>query len=93
MQLGRGTPAAPHTPNILYGSEACLTPPPPPPPLSPAHSPIAMYNKVHSPPLWQRTIMGTVNVVCFVVSVLAVVGSAYNIAEDASTYKMFGGRR
>ena len=67
--------------------------PPPPPPLSPAHSPIAMYNKVHSPPLWQRTIMGTVNVVCFVVSVLAVVGSAYNIAEDASTYKMFGGRR
>ena len=52
-----------------------------------------MYNKVHSPPLWQRTIMGTVNVVCFVVSVLAVVGSAYNIAEDASTYKMFGGRR
>lgn len=59
----------------------------------PAPSPIAMYNKVHSPPRWKRVVLAVVNGITFVVSVLAVVGSAMNIAQDAANYRMFGGRR
>jgi hypothetical protein len=59
---------------------------------STVYYPIAMYAKVHSPPRWQRALMSFVNWLCFVVSVLAVVGSAANIARDAGSYQMFGGR-
>lgn len=58
---------------------------------STVYFPIAMYVKVRSPPRWQRLAMGAVNAVTFVVSVLAAVGSAWQIARDAKSYRMFGG--
>jgi len=58
---------------------------------STVYFPIAMYIKIRAPPLWQRALMQSVNLVCFVVSVLAAVGSAWNMARDAKNYKMFGG--
>jgi hypothetical protein len=51
-----------------------------------------MFIKVRSPPPWQRAAMQSVNAVAFVVSLLAAVGSVWNIAQDAGSYRMFGGR-
>ncbi|KAI8466468.1 MAG: transmembrane amino acid transporter protein-domain-containing protein [Monoraphidium minutum] len=59
---------------------------------STVYFPIAMYTKVHGPPAWQRAGLQAINAVSFVVSVLAAVGSGWNIAQDAHTYALFGGR-
>lgn len=57
---------------------------------STVYFPVTMYIKVHAPPAWQRAAMQTINVVSFVVSMLAAVGSVWDIMQDASSYKMFG---
>lgn len=58
---------------------------------STVYFPIAMYTRVRSPPPWQRRIMAVVNVAAFVVSVLAAVGSLWQIVIDARGYRLFGG--
>ena len=57
---------------------------------STVYFPVAMYIRVHSPPRWQRGVMSVVNAAAFVVSVLAAIGSIYNISQEAHTYKVFG---
>jgi hypothetical protein len=57
---------------------------------STVYFPITMYAKVHSPLPWQRAVMQVVNISCCVVSVLAAVGSAWNIAQDSHSYALFG---
>jgi hypothetical protein len=94
LTLTPGPPTPPPHPN----------PPPPTPDIigligaivfwpSTVYFPIAMYNRVRSPPPWQRAVFSAVNAICFVVSLLAAVGSCWQIAQDAGNYKMFGGRR
>ena len=81
-------PLRPHPPPDIIGLIGAIVFWP-----STIYFPVAMYTKVHSPPLWQRVCMQVVNVVGFVVSVLAAVVSIRNIIQDAHTYAMFGGRR